>query len=325
MNQFLGYFVGNRVFANILTAVILIAGLISLLLIRRELFPEFSLDMITVQVLYPGADPEEVEEGICRKIEESLDTVEGIKRYTTVASENMGMANIEVMDSYDLSKVYDKVRNAIDSISTFPKDAEKPITNEVTIRREVIQVALSGNLPDKILKEWAEQIKDELQALPELSQVFIFGAKQYEIGIEISEEKLQKLGLTFSQVASAIRSGNLNISGGLIRSKGAEIRVRTIGRKYYADELAKIVVLAKPTGEVITLDQVAEIRDDFNEDPLEADFNGEKSVLISCFKTQEEDDIAISDAVHKYVEAKQKQLPPGVKILCLKLLRCWMS
>jgi len=314
MNQFLGYFVGNRVFANILTAVILIAGLISLLLIRRELFPEFSLDMITVQVLYPGADPEEVEEGICRKIEESLDTVEGIKRYTTVASENMGMANIEVMDSYDLSKVYDKVRNAIDSISTFPKDAEKPITNEVTIRREVIQVALSGNLPDKILKEWAEQIKDELQALPELSQVFIFGAKQYEIGIEISEEKLQKLGLTFSQVASAIRSGNLNISGGLIRSKGAEIRVRTIGRKYYADELAKIVVLAKPTGEVITLDQVAEIRDDFNEDPLEADFNGEKSVLISCFKTQEEDDIAISDAVHKYVEAKQKQLPPGVKI-----------
>ncbi len=314
MNQFLGYFVGNRVFANILTIVILVSGLISVMLMRREMFPEFSLDMITVQIFYPGADPEEVEEGICRKIEEALDTVEGIKRYTTVASENMGMATIEVMDSYDLSKVYDKVRNAIDSISTFPKDAEKPITNEVTIRREVVQIALSGNLPDKTLKEWAEQVKDELQALPEISQVFIFGAKQYEIGIEISEEKLQKLGLTFSQVASAIRSGNLNISGGLIRSKGAEIRIRTIGRKYYADELAKIVILAKPTGEVITLDQVAEIRDDFNEDPVEADFNGEKTILIACFKTQEEDDIAISDAVHKYVEAKKKQLPPGVNI-----------
>ncbi len=314
MNQFLGYFVGNRVFANILTIVILISGLIALMLMRREMFPETSLDTITVQIPYPGADPEEVEEGICRKIEEALDTVEGIKRYTTIASENIGMANIEVLDSYDVSKVYDKVRNAIDSISTFPKDAEKPIINEVTIRREVIQIALSGNLPERTLKEWAEQVKDELQALPEISQVFVFGARQYEIGIEISEEKLQKLGLTFSQVASAVRSGNLNIPGGLIRSKGAEIRIRTIGRKYYADELAKIVVLAKPTGEVITLDQVAEIRDDFSEDPLEARFNGEKSVLIACFKTQEEDDIAISDAVHKYVEAKQKQLPPGVKI-----------
>ncbi|HOV33732.1 MAG TPA: efflux RND transporter permease subunit [Candidatus Hydrogenedens sp.] len=314
MNQFLGYFVGNRVFANLLTIVILVSGLISLMLIKRELFPESSLDMITVQVIYPGADPEEVEEGICRKIEEGLDTVEGIKRYTTIAAEGMGRANIEILESYDVSKVYDKIRNAIDSISTFPKDAEKPITNEVTIRREVIEIALSGDIPEKTLKEWAEQVKDELQALPEISQVFIFGAKQYEIGIEISEEKLQKLGLTFSEVASAIRAGNLNVPGGLIRTKGGEIRVRTLGRKYYADELADIVVLARPSGEVITLGQVAEIRDDFVEDPLEPNFNGEKCVLVECFATLQEDEIEVADAVHQYVKTKQKQLPPGVSI-----------
>ncbi len=314
MNKFLGYFVENRVFANILTILILFSGLLSLLLMRRELFPEFSLDMITVTVPYPGADPEEVEEGICRKIEEAIDMVEGIKRYTTVASENMGMATIEVMDSYDLSKVYDKVRNAIDSISTFPRDAEKPITNEVTIRREVIQVVLSGNLPDRILKEYAEQIKDELQALPEISQVTIFGAKQYEIGIEVSEEMLRKYGLTFAQVANAVRANNLNIPSGLIRTKGAEIRVRTMGRKYYADQLAKIVVLSLPSGEVITLDRIANIRDDFVEDPMIATYNGEKCVAIACFRTQEEDDIAIADAVYKYVSEKNKVLPSNVKL-----------
>ncbi len=314
MNKFLGYFVENRVFANILTILILLSGLISLFLMRRELFPEFSLDMITVLIPYPGADPEEVEEGICRKIEEAIDMVEGIKRYTTVASENMGMATIEVMDSYDVREVYDKVRNAVDSISTFPKDAEKPIINEVTIRREVIQVVLSGNLTDRIMKEYAEQIKDELQALPEISQVTVFGTKQYEIGIEVSEEMLRKYGITFSQVANAVRANNLNIPSGLIRTKGAEIRVRTMGRKYYADQLAKIVVLSLPTGEVITLDRIANIRDDFVEDPIIATYNGEKCVVIACFRTQEEDDIAIADAVYKYVNEKAKSLPPNVKL-----------
>lgn len=314
MNKFLGYFVENRVFANILTILILFSGFIALYLMRREMFPEFSLDMITVTVPYPGADPEEVEEGICRKIEEAIDMVEGIKRFTTVASENMGMATIEVHDSYDLNRVYDKVRNAIDSISTFPRDAEKPIINEVTIRREVIQIVLSGDLPEKILKEYAEQIKDELQALPEISQVTIFGARQYEIGIEVSEEMLRKYGLTFSQVANAVRTNNLNIPSGLIRTKGAEIRVRTMGRKYYADQLAKIVVVSLPTGEVITLDQIAEIRDDFVEDPMISTYNGEKCVVIACFRTQEEDDIAIAEAVHRYVDEKSKTLPPGVKL-----------
>lgn len=314
MTKFLGAFIRNSVFANALTLIIIAGGIVALSNMLREFFPEFSIGMVMVDVIYPGADPEEVEEGINRKIEEALDSVEGIKRYNTISMENGGHAVIEVKESYDVSKVYDKVRNAVDSISTFPQDAEKPVISELTIRREVIYLALSGNLPERTLKEWAERTKDELQRLPGLSQVMIFGARDYEVGIEVSEERLREYGLTFDQVAAAVRRGSLNLSAGVLRTKGQEIRLRTVGRKYTAEDFSKIVLLARPNGEIITLDRIADIRDEFVEDPIIATFNGDPCVLVSCFKTQEEDAIAIADAVHKFVEEKQHELPPGAKM-----------
>jgi multidrug efflux pump subunit AcrB len=228
--------------------------------------------------------------------------------------ENGGHAVIEVKDSYDSSEVYDKVRNAVDSISTFPRDAEKPVISEVTMRREVIYLALSGHLPERTLKEWAEETKDELQRLPGVSQVTIFGTRDYEVGIEVSEERLREYGLTFGQVAGAVRQGSLNMSAGVLRTKGQEIRLRTVGRKYTAEDFSKIVLLARPDGEIITLDRIANIRDEFVEDPVLATFNGEPCVLVACFKTREEDAIGIADEVHKYVSAKQSALPPGIKM-----------
>jgi multidrug efflux pump subunit AcrB len=314
MRTIFAAFARNTVFANVMLVIILMTGIIAATRMVREMFPEFSVDTIFIEVVFPGADPEEVEEGISRKIEEAIEGIEGIKRYTTISMENYGRAVVEVKESYDVGQVYDRVRNAVDSISTFPVAAEKPIISELTFRAEVLYLALYGDLDERTLKEWAERIKDELQALPQLSQVTVFGTREYEISIEVSEEQLRKYGLSFADVAAAVRRGSVNLSAGVMRTRSEEILLRTVGRKYTGAEFAHIVVLAGPAGELITLDQIATIRDGFTEDAIISTFNGAPCALIGVFKTREEDAIAIARAVTDFVEAKQGTLPAGVHL-----------
>jgi multidrug efflux pump subunit AcrB len=312
MKRVLAAFARNTVFANIVLATLFLAGYIAAISMIRETFPEFSLDMITITVPYPGADPEEVEEGISRKIEEVLEGQEGIKLLTTYSGENSGTALIEVKEDYDVEKVLDRVRSKVDAISTFPVDAEKPIITELLLRDPVSLLYLSGNIPEQQLKEWSEKLKDEIQQLPHVSQVEVFGAREYEIGIEVSEERLREYGLTFSGVVSIIRQSSLNLAGGTLRTQGEDIRVRTMGRKYTGEEFAAIIVLATPQGEVITLDRIARIDDGFVQDPVKATINGNPSVFITVFKTQEEDSLAISEEINKFLLKREKELPQGV-------------
>jgi len=317
MKKVLAAFARNTVFANIVLVMIFVSGWFATKSMIRETFPEFSLDMVIVSVPYPGADPEEVEEGISRKIEEAIEGVEGIKLYTTESRENQGTANIEVKEDYDVNAVLDDVRTKINAISTFPVDAEKPVIYELTLKDPVIMLYLSGDMSERRLKEWSEQLKDEIQQLPPVSQVGIFGTREYEIGIEVSEQRLREYGLSFDQVSDAVRRSNLNLAGGTIRTKGEEIRIRTMGRKYSGPELSSIVVLATPKGDVITLDRVAEIVDGFSEDPIDATINGDASVMLIVYKTKEEDSLAISKAVQKFVEDKNKILPTGANLKVL--------
>ena len=317
MRNLLTAFARNTVFANIVLVIIFLAGGIAAVSMIREFFPEFSLDMISISVAYPGADPEEVEEGISRKIEEAIETIEGIKQYTTKSSENVGTANIEVKENYDLKEVLDKVRSEIDAISNFPVDAEEPIISEITLKEAVLLLYLSGDMDERRLKQWAEQLKDELQQLSEVSQIELFGARDYEIGIEVSEERLREYGLTFAQVSDAVRRSNLNLGGGTIRTQGEEIRVRTMGRKYTGKELASIVVLSRAEGDIITLDRLANIIDGFSEDPIQATINGNPTVMLVVKKTKEEDALAISESVTRFVEEKQKVLPTGTTLKIL--------
>ncbi len=317
MKQLFANFARNTVFANIVFVLIFMAGGIGAMSMIRENFPEFSLDMITVAVTYPGADPEEVEEGISQKIEEAIEEIEGIKLFTTNSNEGSGSTLIEVKENYPVEKVLEDVRTKVNAISTFPPDAEKPVVSELTVKDAVMLLYLSGSMSERRIKEWAEQIKDEIQLLPEVSQVSIFGAREYEISIEVSEEKLRQYGLTLGDVAAAVRRSNLNLAGGIIRSQGEEIRVRTMGRKYTGKELAQIVVLAGPAGELITLDRLATITDGFTEDPVKASINGETSVLVMVWKTREEDALKISHTVQQFVHEKQARLPTGANLKIL--------
>ena len=318
MKSLLAALAANRVFANLMLFMILLAGIFGASSMIIESMPEMSLDAINISVFYPGADPEEVEEAISRKIEETIKGMEGIDKFTTNSSEGSASVSIEVKTGYDVDELLEKVKTKVQSIMTFPVDAERPIVNKFEMRRSVMTIFVQADMSERRLKAWSEQIKDEIQNLPEVSTVSLFGTREYEINIGISEERLREYGLTISQVASAISMNNMNMSGGTIRTEGEEVRIRTLGRKYTGSELSKIVVLAKPGGEIITLDRIADINDGFNEDPINNKVDGKMAVLIRVSNSLEEDAIATAEAVKKYVEKKQMSLPEGATIKVLE-------
>ncbi len=314
MNTLLASFARNTVFANILLLLIFFAGFLATKMMVRESFPEFSIDKIVITVAYPGADPEEVEEGINQKIEEALESIQGIEQYTTKSKEHVATVIVDVEDGYDTAEVLDRVRSHVNAISTLPVDAEKPIIREIVRKQVVALLSLSGDLSEKQLKQWGERIKDEIKQIPLISQVEVYGTRDYEIGIEVSEEQLRKYGLSFEQVASAVRKSSITLAGGTLRTIGEEIRIRTVGRKYTGEELADIVVLSSPEGELIPLSRIAEIRDGFTEDPILANIDDKRAMFVQISKTEAEDAIEISNAIQAFVAEKEITLPPGVHI-----------
>lgn len=316
MRAIIGAFARNLVFANILLSMIFLLGALGATHMVREVFPRFSLDVIMITVPWPGSDPAEVEEGVCRKIEEAIEGLDGIKRYNSTASENFGSVLIEVAEGFDVDYVKDRVRNKVDSIPNFPPpDAESATVEEVVFRNEVLYVALHGDgLNEKDLKEWGERVKEDLRNKSGISQVQLIGDRDYEIAIEVSEERLREYGLSLEQVRQAVRASNLNLAGGTVRTEGEEIRLRTIGRKYTGEELAKIVLFATPQGDVITLDRVATIQDQFTQDQLISRFNGHPAVMVGVMKTEDEDAIEIAGIVREYVQEQRGRLAGGINL-----------
>ena len=305
----------NSVFANLALVFILASGLLATYTMIRELFPVFSLDIVTIRVPYPGASPEEVEEGVCRKLEEVLESVIGVKEYYTSASESGGSAVIEIdPDVEDKQSVQNDIRDRVESINTFPVDAERPVISELYFRRDVMYLSLWGDAEESVLKEVVEDIKSELRALPEVSQVSLGGIRPYEISIEVSEEQLRQYGLSLIQVSEAVRRGSLNMPSGTVRTREGEIKVRTLGRRYTAAEFSDLVVLARPDGSLVRLDQIAEIHDDFEETAQFGTFNGKRAALIVVQATEGEDAISISEAVQTYLQQKRLELPGNLKL-----------
>ncbi|HOR28568.1 MAG TPA: efflux RND transporter permease subunit [Candidatus Sumerlaeota bacterium] len=312
MKQLSAWGVANPVFVNILFWIVIISGGVAAFTMVREVMPEFSVDIIQVTVPYPGAGPEEVEEGIALKLEDAIEGLEGIKNFHTTATEFVGTATIEVLEGYDVQKLKDEITDRVNAITTFPADAERPIITEITTRSPVLFIAIHGQLPERQLKELAEEVKDELMLRDEITQVSVTGAREYEISIELSDEKLRRYGLTFDQVSRIVREASQNWPGGSLRGEAEQLTLRTMARRYTGQEFGDIILLTQPDGASIRLRQVAEIHDSFVEDPIYARFNGEPAVLINVSKTNEEDALKIREQVQEYIDHKLRQLPAGV-------------
>ena len=314
MKSLLTAFIRNTVFANILLVLILLAAFLASRSMIREAWPEFRLDIAIVSVPYPGADPEEVEEGICRKIEEALTGVEGVKEVRTTASEGAGVAVIELHERADAVKTMNAIRNRIDGISSFPKDSEKPIVEDLVIKDPVMLLAAGGALSPERLKEWANDLKDELQRLPDVNLVSIIGDLPYEISIDLSEERMRALGLTFDEVAQAVQAGNLNFPCGTLRTEGQELRLRMLERKYAAAEIGQIVVRANPDGSLVALNQIADVRDTFEDVPLICEINGRPGLYVVVQKGKDQDALRVAAAVRDWMRNVNARLPDGASL-----------
>ncbi|MEE2636006.1 MAG: efflux RND transporter permease subunit [Acidobacteriota bacterium] len=314
MTRVIDWFARNSVAANLLMLFIVVAGAISAVTVTQEVFPEFSLDLITIEVPYLGAAPDEVEEAVNVRIEEAIEGIDGIKQITSTAAEGMGTVVIELELGADARKVVDDVKSNVDAIDTFPLETEKPVVREITSRRQVIDVAVSGQTDEATLKTIAERVRDELSATPEITQVDIVNAKPYEISIEVSEAALRRHGLTFDEVADAVRRSSLDLPGGSVRTEGGEILLRTIGQAYRGNEYEKLVLWTRADGSRLRLGEVATVVDGFAETDQMARFDVEPSVLVSVFRSGNQSALDIAAVVHDYVATTSRHLPAGIKL-----------
>jgi multidrug efflux pump subunit AcrB len=241
MKPIIAWFVDNRVAANLLMWILVVGGLVSLPKILVEEFPSIDPRMVRVDIPYPGASPEEVEQGVCKRVEEVIDGITGIKKINTSAYEGHCGISIELENHANATKVSSDIEGKVNSITSFPKETEKPIVAEVTIEATVMQIALAGDISDRAMKELGESIRDDLTQMDSVSLVALKFVKPYEISVEVSEQTLRQYQLSITTVADAIRRFSIDIPGGTIKTADGEVTLRTLGQGYISEELEHIV------------------------------------------------------------------------------------
>jgi len=310
----IAWFATNPVAANLLMIVIIVVGLGSALTIKREMFPAFDIDAIMIVMTYPGAAPEEVEQGLVLKIEEAINDLDGINRVKSDSLESMARVFIEPQDGYDFNLLLDDVKNRLNAIQHFPEDAEKPIVGRIELRIEGLWIQITGELDERSMKNLAQEVRRELMSLPEVNAVDINGTRDYEISIEISEQVLQEYHLSLGQVANIIAASSLDLPAGSVETESGDIMLRTRGQAYVQQDFESIVLKNFPDGTRLTLGDIARVNDSFVENAGFSLFNNRYSVGLSVFAVGSQDVVKTVNEAKAYVEQKNAQLPPGVHL-----------
>ncbi len=315
MERMIRWFVNNSVAANLIMAFIIISGSMTIPLLKMEVFPEISVDIVNVTAIYPGASPTDVENAICVRIEERLQGLDGIKRITSSASENMGSVNVELLSGQDVSEMLDKIKAQVEAIDTFPENVERPTCRQFAGSNPVVTIAVDGDIGEKGLIALTAEVKDEIDALPEITFSEFIAKKDRELTIEVSENTLRKYNLSFYQVSQAIQNWSVNMPSGSIKSKDGEILIRSNSQGYEIDDFSRIPMITDSNGAIVYLGDICEIKDGF-EDSYDLDilFNGSRANLLTIFRVGNQNAIEVSEAVKKYVNEKNRRLPEGVHV-----------
>jgi len=315
MEKLIRWFVSNKVVSNLLMILIIVTGATTIPMLKMEVFPEIDLNIISVSAVYPGATPSDVEEAICIKIEERLQGLDGVKKVTSNASENVGSVNVEIISGEDPSDMLDKIKAEVDAIDSFPENVEKPICRKIAGANPVISVAVHGKLDDNSLNQFTEEIKDEIDDLSGITFTSIVADLENEIKINIKESSLRKYNLSFQQIAQSIREWSLNMPSGSIKTEDGEILIRSNSQGYTISDFSKIPLIINPNGSIVYLGDISDITDTFS-DKFEMDFqfNGDNANLITVFRVGNQNALDVSASVREYVENKNLELPKTVKV-----------
>ena len=314
LDRAIDWFARNSVASNLLLILMVVGGLVTAPSVTLEAFPELTTGIITVEIEYPGAAPLEVEESITVRVEEQLYGLEGIKRIHSESSEGIGVITCELTSDADEDRVLDEIKTRVDAIDTFPDEAEKPLVELQIGRLQLLNVAVSGHTDERTLKRIGQRVRDDIAALPGVNHVVLAGVRPYEISIEVSETALRGHGLTFDEVAEAVRQGSIDLPGGAIKSADGEILLRTKGQAYRGDDFARISLRSRADGTRLTVGDVARVDDGFAETDRYARFDGAPAVLVQVFRTGRQSALQLSAIVSEYVENAQLQLPDGISM-----------
>lgn len=314
MHRIIAWFLHNPVAANLLMWILLIGGLLSLPLIYQEEFPNMDLNNVSISVIYPGASPTEIEESVCIPIEQALEGVPGIESVEATAREGVCAVIVELQSDAPHRKVINEINSRIDTIDSFPKDAEEPIVNEVTLLANVLQIVISGKTDEHSLRYVGEEIKNDLMAIPGISQVTLNYVRPFEIAVEISEQTLRRYGITLQEVADSIRASSLDLPGGGIKTVAGEILLRTKAQAYTAQDFEEIVVLTTSDGGSITLGEIANVIDGFKDSELAAHLDGNPAIAVEIRRVGSEDILYIAEQVKHYIAKRQAELPKGIEL-----------
>ncbi|MHC4926440.1 MAG: efflux RND transporter permease subunit, partial [Planctomycetota bacterium] len=308
----IGWMTNNRVTPNLMMIVLILGGLWFASNIKQEVIPEFDLDMVKVMVPYPGSSPEEVEQGIILAIEEGVRGLDGVKEITATASEGAGTVMIELLEGTDNQRVYQDIKQEVDRITTFPEDAEEPEVSMMIHKREVLQLQLYGDVSEWVLRELAEQVRDSLLQNRDISQIELRGARSYEVQVLVDQHTLQRYGLTLQEVATKIRATSVELPGGYVETPGGDLLLRVKDRRDWAREFAKIPIITTADGSVLRLEEIAQVRDDFEQADKAAFFDSKRAIGIAVFRIGDQTPVGVSKAVHKAMDNIESQLPEGI-------------
>ncbi|MEE4257403.1 MAG: efflux RND transporter permease subunit [Bacteroidales bacterium] len=294
-------FVKYPFYANLIIAVLLLGGGYGIMSMKKSFFPEMSTTDIVVSVVYPGASPKEMEEGVTMRIEESIRGIVGIKWVTSTSSENFASVTITTTGDYDIDETLMEVKNAVDGITSFPVDAERPIVYKVRRTTNALFMSLVGDVDLLTLKKYADEVELDLYNSGVMSQINISGYPALEISVEASEEDLLRHNLTFGEISRAIALNNRDISAGMIRSDEEEILIRSRAKTYDPDEIGNIILRADPDGRFLRIRDVATLKKQFSEEPSGAFMNGQPSISFQITKLAEEDLSEITAFMKDYI------------------------
>ena len=318
---------GHSVTANLLMLVLVVGGLIVSFRTTKEFFPEMELDRVRISVSYPGASPEEVEEGIILPIEEALQSLDGIDEITSNASEGNGSVNAEVASGQDIQQLYADIKNEIDRIRTFPDEAEEPKVSVSSYRRDVLDLVIYGSHSEWTMREAAELIRDRILQSPDVTQVELVGVRDYEVTIEVDRQTLREYGLTLGAIASRVRNAAVDLPGGGVKTSGGEILVRVTEKRDWAEEFESIPIVTNADGSRVYLGDIARVIDGFQESDRYArygrvveDVNGEttidvqRALKIDVYRVGDQTPGKVAAAVAEAVEELKVTLPEGVHV-----------
>ena len=310
----IAYFAGNPVAANLLMLFFLLGGIISGAHLAIQHFPEIDLRTVSVTVPFPGASPREVEEDVNRRIEESIVGLPGVERVVSTAAEGLGRIDIELSTFADATSVLNDVQNAVDGIENFPPlTADQPEVELLVVALEVMTLAVSSAVVgENELRFAAESLRSELLELPAISQVQLKGTRDREISIELSEEELRRHNLSFNQISNIVQRASLNLTFGELRTEAGGFILHTISKRRFGEEFEDIPLLTRLNGTIVTLGEVAEIRDAFVDEEVVTRVNGQPAVLVRIDSTEQQSIVRMAREIDAWLESYTT--PPGIAV-----------